>query len=118
MNNQSYEEMDERALLAEILKWIKIQAIPHVKDVLLSTLDDDKKLLAYHMSDGKNGVKEIAEATGLSTGYISQWWKAWEQQGLIEELKGRKKRKVFSLEEMGIEVSEIPSGKGEVKAEE
>lgn len=100
-------------LLKEILKWTKFQGMQNLKKILEDTLESDSERIAYHLSDGRPPA-EIAKLSGVSDQTIRNWWKQWYPMGLIEPAptwKGRF-RKVFSLEDLGIEIPKMESAEG------
>jgi hypothetical protein len=114
-------ELTERQLLKEILKWIKFAGLKEVKKVLVSELDTDQKIQVYNLSDGNKSNAEINKATGVSTGAISGYWKKWTKQGLGEKKAvqgGDRFIKAFDLADFDIEVPEVKTGDAEVKAKE
>lgn len=97
-------------LLGGLLAWIKLETRPRVAARLADILDSSEKKLVYEYSDGKRGVREIGEMTGVDKNTISTWWGEWEGLGIMERAKtwkGRRKRLV-SLEDVGIEVPALP----------
>lgn len=94
-------------LLEEILKWVKFLGWRNVKDVLLDTLKDDLSKLIYHYSDGSSSRK-IAEKLPVSHSTVTIYWKKWAKIGIVEPLKvkggGTRYRKIFDLEDFGIEL--------------
>lgn len=93
-------------LLEDMLKWIKVTSIPQVKKLLLDTLPSDKEKIAYHFSDGERNRQEVAKFAGVSTGTISNWWKIWVRVGIAESIGvkgGERAKRIFSLEDFGIE---------------
>lgn len=98
-------------ILREILKWIKVTSIPHVKKLLLELLPSDEEKLAYQYSDGRTS-REVSRLVGVSHITITRWWKTWIRAGIAETIDvkgGERARRVFSLEDFCIEV---PSPRG------
>jgi hypothetical protein len=104
------EEKDKQdqmiEILEEMLKWIKVTSLPQVKKLLSDILPSDKEKIAYHCSDGHDS-KRVAEFAGVGHSTISRWWKIWIRAGIAEPVGargGERARRVFSLEDFGIEV--------------
>ena len=104
---------DERLveLLQELVKWTKFKAWSKVKDVLISVLADDEKKIIYHLSDGKNSSRKIAE--NVSVGYTSvvKYWNEWSNSNIVEALPARgggsRYKKLFDLSDCGIDISKF-----------
>ncbi len=115
-------------LLSEILKWIRFAGAKEVKAILTSALDTDEKLLAYHLSDGKNGSVAIASQSGVSDFTVRTYWKQWSKIGIVEAMKvgpGDRYKKSFDLEDFGIRIPQVkqaperkPTGHGMLSGEE
>lgn len=93
-------------LLEELLKWTKVTSTPHLKKLLLDILPNDEEKIAYHHSDGRSS-QEVAKLAGVSYVTITKWWKIWMRAGIAESLAvkgGERARRIFSLEDFGIEV--------------
>jgi len=105
-------------ILIEMLKWIKVTSIPHVKKLLIELLPSDEEKIAYHYSDGRTS-QEISQLAGVSYVTITKWWKSWIRAGIAEPISvkgGERAKRVFSLDDFDIEV---PQTKGaEVKKKE
>ncbi|MBU7036699.1 MAG: hypothetical protein HXS52_02115 [Theionarchaea archaeon] len=97
-------------VLEEILKWTKFQGMQNVKVILESELDDISKKLIYELSDGRSSP-EIAKIAGVASKTVRNHWKKWCAMGIMEIHPDYKKRyrKVFSLEEVGIQPPETES---------
>jgi len=96
-------------LLEEILRWTRFQGWRNVKDVLADVLTDDLSKLIYHYSDGRSS-RQIAQKVSVSHVTVLRYWRKWAKVGIVEPIKvsgGTRYRKVFELEDFGIEVSEI-----------
>ncbi len=101
-------ETEEVKLLREILKWNKFAGMNQVQSVLEKTLNTPEKRLAYQLSDGKNGVREVAELSRVgSTFKVNTLWKEWKRKGIGDTLSvrggGDRFKRTFDLEDFGIE---------------
>ena len=119
MSEQSNEEIN---LLREIAKWVRFTGFRQVKDVLETTLEkEQKKILAYHLSDGKNTSTIISQKTGINQSKITELWKEWLTLGLGESLTasgGSRFKRSFDLKMFGIQVPEIKSEQQQATQEE
>lgn len=96
-------------LLEELVKWTRVTSIPHVKKLLLEILTSPEERIAYQSSNGE-GSKEVAKLANMSHVTVTSWWKKWVKAGIAEPLSvkgGKRAKRVFSLEDFGIEVSII-----------
>lgn len=113
------QDNEQTELLREILKWIKFTGMKEVKEILNSVLETDQKKLAYQLSDGNMGSVEIGKASGIaSTETITRYWKSWVKSGLGENVSvkgGKRFKRSFDLEDLGIEVPESKETKKEEK---
>ncbi|MCP8309409.1 MAG: helix-turn-helix domain-containing protein [archaeon] len=94
-------------LLEEILKWIRFSGMQQVKSVLLSLLDSETKRIIYHLSDGEKSSGDIGKMSGVSDQTVRNYWRDWFTKGIVEPKSvkgGTRYKKVFSLEDFGIEV--------------
>ncbi len=99
--------------LNELLRWTRFANMEKLKAILEKELDNDQKKLAYDVTDGKNGQKEVSELSGAPESTISGWWPRWFRKGLVTESETRKGRmmKITSLEDAGIELpKKTPKG--------
>jgi len=96
--------------LKEIHKWIKFSGWTNVKGILLDTLDEPEKLVAYSLTTGENGLDFIAGKIGKSRKVIQNYWASWQKIGIVESISvrgGSRARALFDLGELGIEIPEI-----------
>ncbi len=103
----SETEKEILATLKEIQKWIPFLAWGSVKQVIVEVLDSPEKLMAYSLTDGKHGIRDIRDKTGRSFGAIQGWWKSWVKVGIAEEIpagSGKRAKALFNLEEFEIEI--------------
>lgn len=102
---------EQTEILREILKWIRFMGSSQVKSVLISTLDNDKKRLAYHLSDGNNTTRIIGEQVEVDPATISDWWKQWILLGIGEGVAvkggGNRFKRSFDLKALGITLPAI-----------
>jgi hypothetical protein len=97
------------AKLDELLEWYKAVNFGAVKQALLDALPDTQKRVVYQLStDGrpgeefsklidKLGIERIAGRT------INRWQAEWVRLGLLRQA-GRKRERIFSLSDFGIEI--------------
>lgn len=107
MSDQNNEQTE---LLREMVKWVRFSGMKQVKEVLTSTLNNEKKIIAYHYSDGKNTSTIISKLSGIAQPTISDLWKEWLSLGLGEAITasgGSRFKKSFDLKLFGIIVPEI-----------
>lgn len=96
-------------LLEELVKWTKVMSIPKVRTVLEEILQTPEERVAYQQSDGKPS-KEIAELANVSYVTVTKWWKRWIKAGVAEPISargGERARRVFSLEDFGLEIPSL-----------
>jgi len=82
------------------------------KEELQRALDNIDKRIVYKLTDGSHTAHSIANKVNVSISTIHRWWREWSRVGLITERKGKKginRKKVFTLEDLGIEPPEISS---------
>lgn len=97
------------ALLEELVKWTKVTSIPRVKELLLEILESPEEKVAYQSSDGR-ASKEVAKETNVSYATVTLWWKRWIKAGIAEPISargGQRAKRIFSLDNFGIEVPDI-----------
>jgi hypothetical protein len=108
-------------ILTEMLKWIKVTSIPHVKKLLMELLPTDQEKIAYHYSDGRTS-REVSQLAGVSHMTITRWWKNWIRAGIAEAINvkgsGERAKRIFSLEDFGIEVPQIKGAEATEKEKE
>ena len=104
-------------LLEQILTWTRLQGVQNARAVLLDALNSDTLKVAYQLSDGRSST-EVAKACNLSPMTITNYWRRWFTLGIAQPSKKYKGRfeRIFSLEDLGIEVPSIEV-KAKVKTE-
>ena len=112
LNNESIEDSKERLieLVQELVKWIRVTSIPQVKKLLVEVLQKDEHKIAYHRSDGEQTREAIGGQVNVSGQAISNWWKKWERNGIVEILSvqgGTRGRKLFNLKDFDIQVPKL-----------
>ena len=111
------EEMDEKQLLREILKWTRFAGMNQVKTVLETQLATEMDKLLYQKSDGTRGLVELGKLVGIGKTAINNRWDSWVTMGLGERISirgGSRFKRSFDLEKFGINV---PENLGTVKEE-
>lgn len=106
----SDDKVEQTELLKEMTKWLRFLGMKEVKVVLKDTLNDEKKIIAYHHSDGKNTSRTISEISGMAYQTVSDLWKEWLSLGLGEPVSasgGSRFKKSFDLKMFGIQVPEV-----------
>jgi hypothetical protein len=101
---------EQNDLLKEILKWMRFSGSNQVREILRSVLDNEKKKLAYFLSDGKNTTRVIAQIIGINQKQISEYWREWLIMGLGEALPtsgGNRFQHSFDLKMFGMTVPEL-----------
>lgn len=105
------EKNDEQTkLLRELVKWARFTGLQRAKETLNVTLDNEKKIQAYHLSDGKNTSTIIFKMTGINQPRVTELWKEWLALGLGESISasgGSRFKRSFDLKMFGIVVPEI-----------
>lgn len=59
--------------LHELVVWTRVIGYPAIKQMLETVLDSNEKRLVYHLTDGRRGVAEIQELTGVNVRFVSEW---------------------------------------------
>lgn len=105
------ENKDESIeLLRDMNKWLRFLGMKEVKTVLTETLNDSKKIIVYHHSDGKNTSAMLSELSSLSAQTVSTLWKEWLSLGLGDAIPtsgGNRFRRSFDVKMFGITVPEV-----------
>ena len=82
-------------------------------------LDDNEKKKIYHLSNGTNSSRNIAEQVSVSRSTIQKYWNTWSNFNIVEPIPvkggGLRYKKMFNLEDFGIEIPTLKSLKAEVK---
>jgi hypothetical protein len=94
-------------LLEELVKWTRVTSFPKVKELLIGILTSPEEKVAYQSSDGGKTSREVADIANVSQFTISKWWKAWIKAGIAESIsvqRGERAKRIFSLDDFGIEV--------------
>lgn len=96
-------------LLEELVRWTKVISIPEVKKLLEEILSSPEEKVAYESSDGKPS-QEVAKSANVSYVTVTVWWKKWIKAGLAEAISakgGQRARRLFSLDDFGIEIPKL-----------
>lgn len=108
MNKENNDQLIE--LLKELVKWTKFQAWGKVKEVLINVLNEDEKRKIYHLSNGENSSRDIAEIVSVSRSTILKYWNDWAKFNIVEPIsvqRGNRYKKMFNLDDFGIEVPDL-----------
>jgi hypothetical protein len=84
-------------------RWLRILALPALRERLSTELSKPEFRRIYEASDGRP-IREVAASAKVSVGSVHRYWQVWAAQGLLEptESPGRF-RKIVNLGEIGLE---------------
>ena len=105
-------DKDQIALMHEMVMWLRFMGIGKAKSVLTTTLNNEKKIIIYDLSDGKNTSTYISNQVGLGQTRITDLWKEWLMIGIGESISasgGGRFKKLFDLKMFGIKIPNIKS---------
>lgn len=117
----SEDKVEQTELLREMTKWLRFLGMKEVKAVLKDALNDEKKVSAYHHSDGKNTSTTVSQLSGISQQTVSSLWKDWLSLGLGEAISasgGSRFKKSFDLKMFGINVPEVKNSAQKAEPQE
>lgn len=90
-----------------------------LKAVIAANLRSESERLVYEYSDGDRSVRDIEATIGVSRSTVTRYWDKWQRLGIVEKSRkyeGRWKR-LCSLEDLGIDVPQLPRVAGDQEAE-
>ncbi len=101
--------------LREQTKWLRFLGLRELPTVLSAQLKDDAQRRAYELSDGTMSTRAIAEAVGVSSKSISNWWQRWVSTGIATADESGRAARLASLRSVGLEAPAIgqPSVRGD-----
>lgn len=106
--------------ITELLKWTRFAGMQQLRNILVQALGDDEAVaLAYELSNGTRGTREVAKLAGISHNTVANYWRKWSKIGIVEPssaYQGRYQR-ICSLEEVGLPVPSTPQQPEEKQAE-
>lgn len=100
MVNGDLEELV--AVAREQLRWTKASGIGEVRHTLIEVLDRNELRLAYEAMDGQRTQQDIATESGVSTGSVSNYGRAWRALGLVFENEAGRLEHLVSLPDLGV----------------
>jgi hypothetical protein len=89
-------------VLRELLVWTRVGFYTDVKDMLSDVLNSEKKKLAYQAADGIRSGESIRVELKMSPNDLSDLFKQCTNLGLMEQLEGGKRRRLFDLINFGL----------------
>lgn len=89
-------------VLKELLVWTRVGFYAEVKDMLSAVLNSEKKKLAYQAADGIRSGESIRVELKMSPNDLSDLFKQCTNLGLMEQLEGGKRRRLFDLINFGL----------------
>lgn len=96
---------EEKLLKAvkETNRWLRIMALPPLREKLAAVLTKREMKLVYQNSDGRQ-MREVAASANVGHTTVQRYWHEWATRGLVEptEIAGRF-RKIIDLKEVGLE---------------
>lgn len=105
-------------LLEEAVKWLRIMGVREAREVATEALSysdpgkTEAARIAYELSNGENTSKEIAEHIPFSYRWVSYRQTEWSKLGILEKEGPQDPyTHIASLEDLGMEVPEIPEPK-------
>lgn len=102
--------------LSELVKWSKFSGKLILKNLVKENLKTELELEIYELSDGKRSTRDISKILGATSHTtVAVSWKKWRKLGIVEtssQFQGRYKH-ICPLEELGIEVPNLPKGLSE-----
>lgn len=93
---------DAVTVLGELLVWTRVGFYGAVKTTLTDVLSTDKKRLAYQAADGVRSGDSIRVELKMSPNDLSELFKQCTNLGLMEQLEGGKRRRLFDLNNFGL----------------
>ena len=96
-------EEDLLKAVGETNRWLRIMALPVLREKLEAELDKPELRRIYQQSDGRP-IRDVGKAAGVSHTTVQRHWQAWAAQALMEPtgVSGRY-RKIIDLKEVGLE---------------
>ena len=102
---------DATAVLKELLVWTRIGFYATAKETLVDILNTNKKKLAYQAADGIRSGESIRVELKMSPNDLSDLFKQCTNAGLMEQLEGGKRRRLFDLANFGLLPDEFRGAK-------
>jgi hypothetical protein len=96
-------------VLKELLVWTRVGFYADVKNMLGDVLNSEKKKLAYQAADGIRSGESIRVELKMSPNDLSDLFKQCTNLGLMEQVEGGKRRRLFDLINFGL--INAPGGK-------
>src|SRR4051794_10930367 len=93
---------DAVMVLKELLVWTRVGFYATVKSTLSDILNTDKKKRAYQAADGARSRESIRIELKMSPNDVFELFKQCTNLGLMEELDGGKRRRLFDLANFGL----------------
>lgn len=96
-------------ILREILKWQRLQGIEILKKKVKkeNLFEDEKDVLIYYHSDSNKSMRDLARIVGVKHSKVQRLWNKWIDAGVVEAIekyRGRRCKRVFELNELGLEL--------------
>ena len=87
----------------ETNRWLRILALPTLREKLGAELTKPELKRIYQASDGRQ-IRQVATAAKVGLGTVHRYWQQWAVQGLLEptSVSGRFRR-IIDLREVGLE---------------
>ena len=107
------EELLERIAktVEEQLKWTKLSGMAQLKAIFEQNFRSNDEKLVYELSDGERSTRDIEKITKVGRNKIAILWKKWYKMNIMEKstkYEGRRMKRSFSLEDVGMEVPPLP----------
>ena len=96
-------EEDLLRAVGETNRWLRIMALPILREKLTEELDKPELRRIYQESDGRP-IRDVGKAAGVSHTTVQRHWQVWAAQALMEPTAvGGRYRKIIDLREVGLE---------------
>jgi hypothetical protein len=103
-------EDDAVAVLKELLIWTRVGFYTTVSSTLADILNTDKKKRAYQAANGVRSGESIRIELKMSPNDLLSLFRQCTNLGLMEELEGGKRRRLFDLTNFGLLPDEVAKG--------
>lgn len=98
------------SLLTELLEWYKAVNHSVVRRNLMETLTDSQRRVAYELTTPDRSSAEVSKLiASLDLGTVARrtvsgWQAEWVRLGLVRQISPKKRERIFSLTDFGIDI--------------